>query len=159
MSCSTAAASRVAGALVAGGAALVTTDANGFFHIDGVPAGTAYDRGRRSGDAAPGSAQVTVLPGQTVNAAITLESRATIIGRVLDANGNPVTGASVRIPAVDGFSFVIANKQGVFTFPDLTLGDYLLQAPGPSKESLISFMEANGIDPRTAFTSGDAPDG
>ncbi len=148
----------VAGALVAGGAALGTTTANGFFHIDGVPAGTHTIEAGDPVTRRRGSAQVTVLPGQTVNASITLESRATIVGRVLDANGNPVPGASVRIPAIDGFSFVIANKQGVFTFPDLTLGDYLLQAPGPSQESLISFMQANGIDPRTAFTSGDAPD-
>ena len=39
----------------------------------------------------------------------------------------------------------------------MTLGDYLIQAPGPSRESLISFMEANGYDPRSAFTSGDIP--
>jgi len=70
-----------------------------------------------------------------------------------------VPGASVRIPQVGGYTFVVANSQGVYTFPDLQLGDYLLQAPGPSKETLISFMQANGIDPAAAFTSGDAPAG
>ena len=148
---------RLAGALVSGGVALATTDANGFFRIEGVPAGS---RTIEAGDPVTrrrGSAMVTVLPGLTASAAITLESRATMTGRVLDANGSPVPGASVRIPAIDGFSFVIANSHGVFTFPDMPLGEYLIQAPGPSKESLIDFMNANGIDPASAFTSGDAP--
>ncbi len=71
---------RMAGALVAGGVALVTTDANGFFRIEGVPAGA---RTIEAGDPVTrrrGSAPVTVLPGQTVSASITLESRATIVG-------------------------------------------------------------------------------
>ncbi len=147
----------VAGALVAGGVAIVQTDANGFFRLDGVPAGR---RAIEAGDPVTrrrGLAQVEVLPGQTVNASIRLEGRATITGRVLDANGNPVPGASVRLPQMGGYQFVIANNQGVFTFPDLPLGDYLIQAPGPSAESLIQFLVANGYDPSIAFTTGDGP--
>lgn len=147
----------VQGALVAGGLALVTTDANGFFRLEGVPAGR---REIQAGDPVSrrrGAAQVTVVPGQQVVAAITLEARATITGRVLDVNGNPVPRASVRIPALGGFTFVIANNQGVFTFPDMPLAEYLLQSPGPSAEALIGFLEANGYDPNVAFTSGDGP--
>jgi hypothetical protein len=147
----------VAGALVAGGLALVETDVNGQFRLEGVPAGK---RTIEAGDPVTrrrGSADVNVLPGQAVAAAITLEARASITGRVLDANGQPVARASVRIPQVGGFTFVIANNQGVFTFPDMPLGDYLLQAPGPSAESLIEFLEANGYDPNSVFTSGDGP--
>lgn len=147
----------VAGALVAGGLTLVETDANGAFRIDGVPAGK---RTIEAGDPVTrrrGSAEVNVLPGQTVVAAITLEARATITGRVLDANGTPVPRASVRIPSLGGFTFVIANNQGVFTFPDMTLGDYLIQSPGPTAEALIEFLESNGYDPNVAFTSGDGP--
>src|SRR5262249_40573136 len=62
----------VAGASVAGGFRLGTTDANGFFDIDGVPSGT---RTIEAGDPVTkrrGNAQVTVLPGQTVRAEITL---------------------------------------------------------------------------------------
>ena len=136
-----------AGALVAGGLALVQTDANGFFRLEGVPAGP---RRIEAGDPVTrrrGSAEIVVLPGQTVSAAIRLEARATITGRVLDANGTPVPRATVRIPSLGGFTFVFANDSGVFRFPDMPLGDYLIQAPGPSSESLISFMEANGYDP------------
>ncbi len=145
------------GALVAGGVALVETNANGFFRLEGVPAGR---RRIEAGDPVTrrrGSAEVVVLAGQTVSLAIRLEARATITGRVLDANGVPVPRATVRLPVLGGFTFVFANDSGVFRFPDLTLGEYLIQAPGPSRESLISFMEANGYDPRSAFTAGDIP--
>lgn len=147
----------VPGALVAGGVALVQTDANGRFLIEGVPAGK---RTIQAGDPVTrrrGAAEVNVLPGQTVTAAVTLEARATITGRVLDADGQPVPRASVRIPQVGGYTFVIANNQGVYTFPDMPLGDHLIQSPGPSAESLIAFLEANGYDPNVAFTSGDGP--
>ncbi len=147
------------GALVAGGVALVETNANGFFRIEGVPAGR---RTIEAGDPVSkrrGSADVNVLPGQTVTAAITLEARATITGRVLDANGNPVPHATVRLPMVGGYTFVFANNAGVYRFPDLPLGEHMIQAPGPSQASLIEFMETSGYDPSTAFTSGDVPGG
>ena len=104
-----------------------------------------------------GSARVTVLPGQTVTVEITLEARASIVGRVLDADGAPVPRATVRLPKGDGYTFVFANNDGVFKFPDLTLGDYLIQAPGPPQEALIPVMIQAGMDPKSAFTSGDMP--
>jgi hypothetical protein len=145
----------VAGAVIAGGLALGSSDANGFFRIDGVPAGA---RTIQAGDPVTrrrGAATVTLVPGQTVRVAITLEARATITGRVLDANGTPMPRVSVRIPQIGGFTFVFTNSDGVYTFPDLALGSYLIQAPGPSVDSLIGYMEANGMDPESAFTSGD----
>jgi hypothetical protein len=111
------------GALVAGGAALVETDANGFFRLQGVPAGR---RTIEAGDPVTkrrGSAAINVLPGQTVTAAVTLEARATIIGRVLDAAGAPVPRVTVRLPQLGGYQFVFANDSGVFRFPDMPLGE------------------------------------
>ena len=147
----------VPGALVAGGLAIVETNANGFFRLEGVPAGR---RTIQAGDPVTfkrGSADLTVLAGQTVSAAVTLEARATITGRVLDANGAPVPRATVRLPVIGGYTFVFANDSGVYRFPDLGLGEYLIQAPGPSRESLIEFLSENGYDPRIAFTAGDIP--
>jgi hypothetical protein len=147
----------VPGALIAGGIALGVADANGLFRIDGVPAGL---RTLHAGDPVTkrrGSKAVTVLPGQTVNVAIELEARATIVGRVLDANGQPVPRATVRLPSDSGFTFVFANNSGVYRLPDLHLGEYLIQAPGPPQASLIDFMKRVGIDPRSAFTAGDIP--
>lgn len=149
----------VAGAVVAGGIALGETDGNGFFRIEGVPAGRSTIQAGDPVTRKRGAAVVEVLPGETVTAAITLEARATVRGRVLDANGNPVPFASVRIPEQGGFTFVIANSQGVYTFPDLPLGEYLFQAPGPSKDALVEWMESKGMDPNVAFTSGDGPNG
>ena len=93
-----------AGALVAGGVALVQTDANGFFRLEGVPAGR---RTIEAGDPVTrrrGSAEVVVLAGQTVSAAIRLEARATITGRVLDASGAPVP-----VPP-SGFPFSVGSR-------------------------------------------------
>ncbi len=145
------------GALVAGGVALVETDANGAFRIEGVPAGSRTIEAGHPVSRKRGAATVVVLPGQTVTAAITLEARATITGRVLDAQGNPMARVSVRIPRLGGYEFVFTNNQGVYTLPDQRMGDYLIQAPGPSVDSLIAFLEYHGYDPNVAFTSGDGP--
>lgn len=147
----------VAGAVVAGGLTLGTTDANGFFRIEGVPAGQQTIEAGDPTTKRRGSAAVTVLPGQTVSVAIVLEARATIVGRVLDANGQPVPGATVRLPRDGGFYFVFANNSGFYRLPDLTLGEYLIEAPGPDKGALIEFMKSRNIDPRRAFTAGDIP--
>ncbi|MCP5152800.1 MAG: Ig-like domain-containing protein [Ectothiorhodospiraceae bacterium] len=144
------------GALVAGGFALATTDALGRFT-------TAVPPGRRTMEAGNpttrrrGSAEVTAVAGRTVEVAIRLEQRATVEGFVRDANGQPVPRATVRLVQTGGFSFVFANNQGYFRFPDLQLGDYLFQAPGPSQEALIEWMLLKGIDPVSAFTAGDVP--
>ena len=122
-----------AGALVAGGLELVTTDANGFFHVDNIPAG---HRTLDAGDPVTrrrGSAMVDVLPGQTVPIVIKLEARATIAGRVFDAAGNPVGNVSVRIPQDDGYIFVFADANGFYKFPDMELGDYLSRGTGSAK--------------------------
>ncbi len=143
----------VPGALIAGGLTLGTADAAGQFQIVGVPAGR---RTIEAGDPVTkrrGRADVTVLSGQTVPIVMRLEARATIEGRVLDANGVPVPRATVRIPQSDGFIFVFANDDGRYRFPDLPLGDYLIQAPGPDQRSMIEAMEKLGLDPRSAFTA------
>ena len=147
----------VPGALIAGGLELGEADENGFFRIEGVPAGK---RTIQAGDPVTkrrGQAEVTVLPGDTVNISITLEARATIVGQVTDAAGNPVPRVTVRLPSADGYTFVFSDLQGFFRFPDLHLGDHLIQAPGPPWESLVEYMKFIGTDPRAAFTSGDIP--
>ena len=123
------------GALVAGGLALVADRRQRILPHGG--------RARRRRDvskpairsrAGAASAEIVVLPGPDRQCGRSrLEARATITGRVLDANGTPVPRATVRIPSLGGFTFVFANDSGVFRFPDLPLGDYLIQAPGPSQ--------------------------
>ncbi|MDJ0785391.1 MAG: carboxypeptidase regulatory-like domain-containing protein [Myxococcota bacterium] len=147
----------VPGALVAGGLDLATTDAQGRFLITGVPAGRRQIEAGNPVNRRRGSADVTVVAGATTNVVIDLEARATIEGFVLDAAGNPVPGATVRLPDVNGYRFVFANQQGFYRLPDLALGSYLIQAPGPPQEALIESMKRRGIDPRSAFTAGGIP--
>jgi hypothetical protein len=152
---------RVEGALVAGGLDLVTTDADGFFRIENVPGG---DRTLEAGDPINkriGEVRVSVIPGQVVNATIQLEGRATVAGRVSDEFGEPEAGVSVRIPVkrgdIDGYIYVITDREGNFEFPDLEYGSYLLQAPGPSAAVLIERAHQAGVDPRLSYTLGDYP--
>ncbi len=59
---------------------------------------------------------------------VTLEPAATIIGRVLDADGNPVSGATVRTDPQPSGDFrvslpqVATDKDGRFTVPDVPTG-------------------------------------
>jgi len=103
--------------------------------IEGVPAGTASHRGRDPvHETRGGSATVTVLyRPDRARSRFQLEARATIVGRVLDAAGNPVPGASVRLPLPEpgpgepgGYRFVIANHLGIYRLPDIELGDHLI---------------------------------
>lgn len=149
----------VAGAVIAGGLTLGYSGPDGRFRIDAVPAG---NRRIEAGDPVTrrrGAAEVTVRSGASVTAEIHLEARASIEGRVLDAAGHPVPHATVRLVQSGGYSFVFANAAGAFRFPDLRLGDYLLQAPGPDQAGLIAWMEKEGIPVCSAFTARppDAP--
>ncbi len=62
---------------------------------------------------------------------VTLEPLATITGRVVDADGNPVSGATIRPDLLPGGDFsprlsqVSAGPDGRFTVPDVPTGcDY-----------------------------------
>ncbi len=143
----------VAGALVAGGTALGTSDANGFFTIEGVPPGERVIEAGNPLNRRRGRATVTVLAGRTSSVAIALEARATLVGRVLDANGNPVPRATVRLPTPDGYRFVFANNGGFYRFPEIELASHLVQAPGPDQRTLIEFMLREGIPVESAFTA------
>ena len=66
---------------------------------------------------------------------------------------------TVRMPASAASPSSSPTTAASSRSPTCRWANYLIQAPGPSQESLISFMEANGYDPSSAFTSGDAPAG
>ncbi len=80
---------------------------------------------------------------------VTLEPAATIIGRVLDADGNPVAGATIRSNPRPSGDFpvslpkVAAGKDGRFTVPDVPTG---------CEYSLIAEIGATVDRRRTAFS-------
>lgn len=129
----------VANAIIAGGETLVRTDTNGFFRTTGVPQGNAKISAGLEARYAPGgfprigSASVNVLPDIDNVAVIRLPAVGQIIGRVTDANGEPITGKNVAIPLPEqkGFAWVRLDENGRFTFPNMGLGDYIVSAPAP----------------------------
>ncbi|MCC5805059.1 MAG: carboxypeptidase regulatory-like domain-containing protein [Opitutales bacterium] len=133
----------VPNALVAGGAALVRTDANGLFELTGVPtgqrnlaAGIEADPAGGIPFARTGNERVDVVPGDSTFTVIRFVPRGSITGRVLDQSGEPVTGINVSLP-LDQFSFAWTpvDEDGVYRFDNIALGDHIVSAPGPAAQS------------------------
>lgn len=128
----------VPNALVAGGEGIVRTDENGFFVMPGVPTGrrtlsAGVERNPAAGFDFPrtGGAVVHVLPGVANHAVIRLNSVGRIVGRVLDAAGDPVPNVNVAMPEGNGFRWVPADSEGNFRFENLALDRYKISAPAP----------------------------
>ncbi|MFN0129716.1 MAG: Ig-like domain-containing protein, partial [Verrucomicrobiales bacterium] len=150
----------VAGAIVGGGEALVTTDALGAFTVEGVPTGNhSVSAGLAADPQSPdlrrrfarlGSEHLTVLPGDENFAVIRFSPAGRIAGQVLDEAGNPVPNINVAIPIyIDelsgSFMWVRADGSGLFSFDNLGLGSYDLSAPSPPVEEFDSEQAASQI--------------
>jgi len=123
-------------ALVAGGLALVRTDANGNFALEGVPVGSrtisaGLERNPAAGIDFPrlGSATVNVIAGANNYVVVKLRSAGRIFGKVTNLNGQGIGGVRVAIPVQGGFYWTDADSQGNYVFENLGLGDYTLSAP------------------------------
>jgi hypothetical protein len=66
-------------------------------------------------------------------------SNATVTGRVIDEQGAVVSGARIRMTAVNtGAIFdVVANTEGIYTIPNLPIGEYRLQATSPGFQTYV----------------------
>ncbi len=119
-------------ALVAGGFALVTAGPDGRFFIPEVPTGRQTIAAGDPVSKRTGSAPVDVFPGVEVEMGdILLKPAADITGVVRDAQGQLVAGALVRIPQPPfGYLKATTDADGVFVFPNLPLGTYLVSAQG-----------------------------
>jgi len=125
------------GALVAGGQAIVTTDAEGAFTLTGVPSGlgraifaglpvSATNDSVRLGEGA-----VDVLPGLTSYIVVRLNASGRISGRVTDVTAAAVSRVRVAIPVIGGFLWTDADTNGNYSFAPMSLGAYLVTAPAP----------------------------
>jgi len=122
----------------------VTTDAAGRFQIDDVEPGRyavviehpgfAQSRGRRS--------TIVVLPGQgTTDFIFHMEPAAVITGKIVDADGDPISNVSVTAHLIgsasrgmrpdESFGAPGTNDLGEFRIPDLRAGRYTLEADPP----------------------------
>ncbi|MCS7089100.1 MAG: carboxypeptidase-like regulatory domain-containing protein, partial [Limisphaera sp.] len=129
----------VPNAIVGGGEALVRTDTNGLFVLEGVPTGPSrtisagVERNSALGFDFPrlGSATLNVLAGVDNFVIVRLQPAGRIIGRVLDELGRPVPHVLVAKPQEGGFSYVKADASGNFAFENLPLGEHTVSAPAP----------------------------
>lgn len=134
------------GARVAGGAAVVTTEMDGTFVLDGVPVGrrTLTAGLPPSGDWTAtrfGETSIDVVAG-TNSATIRLRSVARIHGTVRDAEGQAVPDVRVALPQDGGFFWTLADGAGRYAFENLPLGSYLIAAPSPPVEDAQALVSA-----------------
>jgi hypothetical protein len=115
-----------------------TSDAQGVFHIDGVPDGTYTAIAFKSGfltiqdDAARRPFHV-VAGLDPIQLKLSLIPRGRISGRVLDGDNHPVTGADVSLLQGTGTGQSgLTDASGSFSF-DVAPGAYLLSARPPVK--------------------------
>lgn len=125
-------------ALVAGGDSIVRTDAQGLFTLSGVPTGrrtisAGVERDPEAGIDFPrlGSASLEVVDGLDNFIVVRLRPAGRIVGRVLDALGQPVPNTRVAIPRENGFLWVDTDSAGNYKFENLGLDNYTLSAPAP----------------------------
>jgi hypothetical protein len=129
----------VAGALVAGGDAVVTTDSGGNFLLMGVPVGRRTIAAGVAPGVIPGidfvrlgSETIDVFPGAPAFAVVRLRPAGRIHGHVLDAAGAPVPSVRVAIPRPPtGFYWTNADASGAYHFDNLNLDEYIVAAPAP----------------------------
>src|SRR5262249_24466395 len=100
-----------------------------------------------------GSATLNVLPDVDNLVVIRLPAVGQIVGRVTDANGNPITGQNVAIPLNHGFAWVKLDATGHFQFPNMAVHDYILSAPAPPVDADVDEIldsAAGGSDDQVA---------
>ncbi len=121
---------------MAGGAALVRSDANGNFQLEGVPVGHAtisagLERDPAAGIDFPrlGSTTANIIAGTANYVVVKLRPAGRIFGRVFDAQGTARPGIRVAIPQQGGFYWTDADANGNYVFENLPLGDYTVSAP------------------------------
>ena len=144
-------------ALVAGGVALVRTDVNGDFQLQGVPVGNAtisagLERNPAAGIDFPrlGSTSTLIVAGEANYVVVKLRPAGRIFGKVFDAQGNPQPGIRVAIPQQGGFYWTVADTNGTYSFENLGLGGYTLSAPANAVAPQL-----NPSDLSAQLSSGD----
>ena len=123
----------VAGASVAGGPTLTTTDANGRFEIDGLPLGTFTIFAQATDSPSLGKIDVTTTgPGDVQEIVITLEPVGSIVGTVFEADGvTPVLAQKVQLwfgPDKGVIAETFTDPHGEFRFQRFPVGRYSLRA-------------------------------
>ena len=95
---------------------------------------------------------------------VTLEPAATIVGRVVDADDNPVSGATIRSDPQPGGDFhvslpqVASDMDGRFTVPDVPIGceySLIVESGATKKQRRVAFAEHVAVRPGETKDVGD----
>ncbi len=138
-------------AIVAGGLALVRTDAGGEFELAGVPTGqrsisAGLERDVDNGILFPriGNTQVNVIAGAETFAVVRFDPRGGITGKVFDATGGAVAGINVALPnSKSSFLYTRTNSDGVYFFENIGLRDWTVSAPAPPTADSAEIIDAS----------------
>ncbi|HET8775704.1 MAG TPA: carboxypeptidase regulatory-like domain-containing protein [Thermoanaerobaculia bacterium] len=109
-----------------GGSLATTTDGQGGFTIERVPAGMATATAEVAGGSDKGRATGEVEGGQTLTLPITLNGTGIVSGRALDSAGNPTAG-DLTFTGTGAFPFTYILRigtDGAFTLRDVLAGTY-----------------------------------
>ncbi|HEY6351720.1 MAG TPA: carboxypeptidase regulatory-like domain-containing protein [Candidatus Angelobacter sp.] len=139
---------------VTGAGLSASTDANGNYTLNNVPAGSVTLVASAAGDS-PASETVTVTAGNTVAApAITLTSNSgNVTGKVLDSSSNPIAGATVSF----GGGTATADSTGTYSFTNVPAGTIQLVASASGFQSVTQNVTVIGGSTTTAnFTLATA---
>jgi hypothetical protein len=158
----------VPNALVAGGEAVVRTDAHGLFRLTGVPSGArtisaGLERNEAAGIHFPrlGSAGLEVISGIENFVVVRLRPAGSIIGRVLDAAGHPVPNVRVAMPMDEGFRWVDADGEGRYKFENVDLREWTVSAPSGEASSkdvskILETLRTSGSEEEIQAAIGEA---
>lgn len=111
---------------VGGGKATTTTDAQGNFSFDRVPAGNGTINVEVLGSIDRGKSTVVVPENSSVNADITLNGVGALTGLALDSGGQPV-GGTVYLTGTGSFPYsftLTAGADGSFQLPEVLAGTF-----------------------------------
>jgi hypothetical protein len=112
---------------VGGGGTLSTTsDSQGHFTLNNVPAGVGTINVQVLGGIDQGAAQVTVPAASTVNVPVTLNGVGSLAGVALDSSGQPTAG-TVVINGTGAFPYgfnLTAASDGTFSLPQVLAGPF-----------------------------------
>ncbi|MFC7370130.1 carboxypeptidase regulatory-like domain-containing protein [Fictibacillus iocasae] len=128
-----------------------TTDNNGGFVIQNLPAGTFNVTANASGFGTD-SRSVTLTPGETEFTQLSLlPNPGSITGIIRDAAGTPVAGATVRVLDSTGafVATVLSDSSGLYLVPGLSAGSYQVNV---NAEGFQTVVEGAQVVSNTATT-------
>lgn len=111
---------------VGGGSETTTSDAQGKFSFENVPAGSGTISANVLGGIDQANAPISVAAGTTTTVEVTLNGIGGISGVALDSNGNPTAG-SVALIGTGNFPYYLlltAAADGTFSVPQVLAGPF-----------------------------------